>query len=175
MASTLRLMYRSKHLPPTPGIHYREGYKALLVRSDSKHEPWELPFPDWFRFPFKFYGVYQERHVFVNKYVLKIDPDFVWNFANAFPDFNWIRVPSMAHDALLAFRQWMIDQAVLTENSPEDKALKSDIDLVFMLLCKERLPGWARLTPKMLFLGVNKLSKLSRGSQADDHKIKYVR
>ena len=164
----------NKTLEPTSGIHYREGYKGLMVKSDGPTDYWTMPFPAWFRHPMDFQTAFQDRHVLVTPEVIQIEPEFVWNFANAFPDFDWVKVPSMVHDALLAYRHWLIISNQLTEGSPEDRDLKADIDTVFMLLCKERLPKWTRFTPRVMFIAVNKLSRLSKGSQAEDHKIRFV-
>jgi len=158
-----------KSLPPTKGIHYRSGLKAEL-----KEKHWVMSIPVWFRMPLDFPGSWKEDHVWVTDALLQIDPEFSWNFANWFPDYEWVRTPSMVHDALLWFRQAMINSNIITEDGPEDKALKEDIDTVFMLLCKERLPRWARLTPKIMFIAVNRLSRLSTGSQARDHRIRYA-
>lgn len=158
-----------KTLDPTEGIHYRDNLKGELSK------PWFMTLPGWFRFPTEFTGHWEQRHVKVSRSLLQIEPEFVWNYANAFPDFGWVRVPSMAHDALLAFREAMIRAGIITEGGPEDNALKEDIDTVFILLSKERLPKWARLTPRLLFVFVNRLSKLAPGSQADDHRIRFVR
>jgi hypothetical protein len=173
-------MNSERTLPPTPGIHYRENLKAILERSDGMEPDWVMPLPTWFRHPravredLDFRGEYRDATVIVTHKELRVTPDFVWNFANFFPDFKWVRVASMAHDALLWYRQALMDDEVLTEDSPEDRALKEDIDTVFALLCKERLPKWMRRTPRLMFVGVNKLSRLGSGSQKEDHEIHFV-
>lgn len=158
-----------KTLPPTEGMHYRAGFKAELEK------PWYLELPHWFRIPSSFSGEFSEEGVRLKGRSLSIEPGFMWNFANGVPDWEWIKVPSGAHDGLLWFRHALIRDNVITEDDPEDKALKEDIDTVFMLLCKERLPKWSRLTPRLLFVGVNRLSRLLPGDQARDHRRRYAR
>lgn len=158
-----------KEILPTEGMHYRGGYKAALQRE------WKMTIPTWFRFPMDFDGLWEQDNVKVTDSQLTLMFGFMWNFANWFPDFEWVRVPSGAHDALLKFREDLISRNVITEGGPEDKALKEDIDTVFMLLCKERLPKWADKTPKIMFIGVNRLSRIAPGKQSDDHRVRYVR
>ena len=141
----------------------REGFKYVI------DEDVTFPIPEWF--PCKFNLLYEDARIKVTSEGLTLKQGFAWNGANAFPDRDWIMVPSAIHDAMLWWRHyyWMENE----HEGLKDRELKKCIDKWFAEECRSRVPVWRRLTPDFLFFGVNVLSRLSPGpDQAERHRVK---
>jgi hypothetical protein len=147
----------------------REGFKYVL------DEEAQFKLPEWF--PRQYRTLYEDVRIKVDSENLTLKQGFAWNGANAFPDHDWIIVPSAIHDAMLWWRHYYwADKPKEEFEGLRDREMKRCIDRWFADECKSRIPSWRRFTPSFLFFGVNVLSKLSLGpDQAEAHKIKeYV-
>lgn len=144
----------------------REGFKYVVDEDET------YPIPDWFPPGYRFN--HEDDRIKLDQTSLTIKRGFAYNGANAFPDYDWIVVPSAIHDAMLWVRHYHVEDA-FDENF--DIGLKSSIDRWFTEESKKRMPKWRRwATPTGLYFAVNVLSKLSTGpDQAEAHKVReYV-
>ena len=140
----------------------REFDKGYQVEEDAF-----FPYPGWFP-AYHRYKFSNEQYT-LNHRGLTIHKGFVWNGANAYPDYDWIIVPSGVHDALLWIRHYQPP-----ETDFENESFKKAIDKWFVELARQRMPRWRRfLTPHGLFIGVNYLSRLPTGpDQAEAHRVR---
>jgi hypothetical protein len=98
---------------------------------------------------------------------------FCWNGANAYPDYEWIIIPSAIHDGMLQCLEYLRRQGVLSSRKLEQ--LKEYIDRWFAEEAKRRMP-WYRKSwnATLLFFGVNELSKIAPGpNQAEAHRAEW--
>lgn len=142
----------------------RTGFKYVVDESEY------FEFPDWFPLQYRF--PYDDARINVSRRGLTLKQGFAWNGANAYPDYDWIMVPSAIHDAMLWWRHYHWKDHLIVDLIV-DREMKRAIDRWFADLAKERMPNWRRwLTPTGLFFGVNVLSKLAPGpDQAEAHKV----
>lgn len=142
----------------------REGFKYVLEEAHT------FNLPDWF--PLQLRIKYEDARIMMTGRQFVLKQGFAWNGANAFPDYDWIIVPSALHDGLLWWRHyyWQDNDEF---DAVTDREMKRAIDQWFSDECKSRVSGWRKLTPTFLFFGVNVLSKLSPGpDQAQAHAVK---
>jgi hypothetical protein len=141
----------------------REGFKYVVETKEH------YPFPKWFPIQLRF--PYEDARIKISRKGITLKSGFAWNGANAFPDHDWVMVPSAIHDGLLWWRHYHWEGRDRDETT--DRELKRAIDQWFTDLCKARVPKWRKMTPTFMFFGVNVLSKMAPGpDQAEAHRIK---
>lgn len=142
----------------------RSGYKHQLCEAE------EYRLPRWW--PEYYKHDWSNDWVQLSQDVLRLKKGYCWNGANNYPDYDWIVVPSGVHDAMLQVFEYFR----LTLSKDDQDELKYLIDRWFAELAQERAPKWRQWQIKAeLFIGVNWLSRLLPGSQAEDHRIReYV-
>ena len=157
----------------------REGMKYLLDEDETYNVP------SWFPIQFR-YDSCGTDYVDFSQEFLKVKRGFAWNGANGFPDFKWVMVPSKIHDAMLwvlhynshkfnyGTNEWDRDYDLMDPTTYRE--MKRAIDQWFADECKARLPRWARVTPFIMFIAVNRASKFVPGKdQAEAHEVvEYV-
>ena len=141
----------------------REGFK-YVVETDCA-----FPLPEWF--PLQYRVAYEDARIKMTKKRFTLKAGFAWNGANAYPDHDWVMVPSALHDGLLWWRHYYWGGREYDE--VQDREMKRVIDQWFADECKSRVPRWRRFTPTFMFFGVNVLSKVAPGAdQAEAHAVK---
>ena len=143
----------------------RCGFK-YVVDEDTR-----FPLPAWF--PLQYRSAYEDARIKVDNKYLTLKAGFAWNGANAFPDHDWVIVPSAIHDAMLWWRHYYWpDKSEDEFEELRDREMKRAVDRWFADMCKARIPRWRRFTPFFMFFGVNVLSKMAPGAdQAEAHAV----
>lgn len=144
----------------------REGFKYVV------DEEARFLLPKWF--PYQLRSHYEDTRIKVDSESLTLKQGFAWNGANAFPDHDWVIVPSAIHDAMLWWRHYYwVDKPQDNFEELRDREMKRAIDRWFADECKARIPRWRKFTPTFMFFGVNVLSKIAPGkNQAEAHEVK---
>jgi len=109
--------------------------------------------------PYKFDEWIETDWISLDRNVLTVQKGYCCDFATGFPDFEWIKLPSVVHDAL---KQLMRLELL-------DEVYDVEVDKILKEMCYERLMNCIKFMANVVYFGVRKFGRffLKKGKEPD--------